>query len=310
MRLLLLLLWAAPLLCSGAVAYYLDNTGSLNIGNPSGSSTSAGSGFYSIHRYGYSFRTGGTGFTLVRLDCSVNAATGGPFVVDFLVEVWSVSGPTSFAASPLYSAHAMGTVAASGTKSYTSLVLPATMVLSANTYYAVTFSMQTPASRVFQFYTHGTPTVLAGSGITLLNQARSSDNGASWTTSGTPAGFRLGGDSVGATYTGTTTWTDQTGGLTTGNLDVTAFSHDYNIGTNFAAIGITCPHDGDLVQYGLNTFSFVMCTRNGGSITPTNYQYTLSLVRADVTNGIITPAGAAVQTSGINNGITQSGWVS
>ena len=63
----------------------IDNTASMTLTTPAGLADSAGSALCLTTKYGYVFLTGGTGYTLNSLDVSLNAAAGGPFVVDFLV---------------------------------------------------------------------------------------------------------------------------------------------------------------------------------------------------------------------------------
>ena len=84
---------------------FLDNTLGLTV-TPTGSNNSAGVAFYSTSLYGYSFVTGAAGFSLQRLDVSLNLVTSGPFVVDFVVSVWTPTDATTGFTMPIYSAHA------------------------------------------------------------------------------------------------------------------------------------------------------------------------------------------------------------
>ena len=293
LQVLLLLLALFP---PSAGVVLLDNTANLLSSSPTGTFNSAGSNLYSIHKHGFSFVTSSS-IALSRLDLCLNAASGGPYLIDFLVEVWIATSATAL--SPFYSVHAMGTVPAAGNKGYVSLVLPG-LDLYAGGYYAVTFSPQTPSGMAFNMFSFAAaPTSTAG--LTSIAMSRSSNSGASWVSGAGPfGGFRL-GDDGGAIYAGTNTWTDATSNLNTG-LRLTSINYlqTQTPGTTVMAVAITCPNDGLSVNFGITSVSLVICCNTGGSCTNSFYTVTIALVRATITSGVVQPTGTQIASTSLN----------
>lgn len=301
-----------------------------------GSKSTAGGGtiLNSGRRYGFTLTTT-RNYTLFRLDLALNANSGGPYgecrnadvlpdclftlalrasaVVDFLLEVWAATPPRAVASSPLFSAHAMGTVPANNVKGFASLVLPGTLTLAAGGTYAVTFSPQTPSNG---FIGWGFPLPTGGTGVTVLSDCYSSDAGATWAglaSASTYFGVRL-LDTAGATFTGLQTWTDQTSG---GNVMCTSSCSFWPLAQVSASsilhIGLTMPYVGTQTLFGLSSVSFSVCAW-GGAIAANTLFFTVSLYTAAVSNaGFVSPlsviatvAAAAVPAIASSAGVSAS----
>ena len=288
----------AALVATAAVSVYgttiLDGTGGLSttvtasrwVGNASAASAS---GLWSGTKYGVSLTTTSS-FTLLRLDVALNAASGSAVAVDFLVEVWAVTGALPVGPAPLFSAHALGTVSASGGKGYASLVLPAYFVLSAGGAFAVTLSPQTPSTAPLNMWGFGAPNATAG--VTVLGDALSTSGGASWTSPG--SGTTFGGlrlvDVAGASFTGTQVWTDQQTG-NTANFALVGTP----LGTRVAAVGFTVPNSGAGDSFGLATFGVGLC----GSFTTGTVFVSLALYAGVVSAaGLVSPTTPSLATAG------------
>ncbi len=277
----------------------LDNTGTL--GPTQGASStrfqggsatgSSAPGLWSNLKYGYTFTTT-TAVTLSRLDVALNAGAGGTTVVDFLVEVWTaVTSNTGFSASPILTAHAIGTVPAFNTWGYTSLVLPGFMRLTTGTF-ALTFSPQTNSVNKIEMFGFVVPSV--GAGVVLLND--SFYNGSTWTSpsiAGTKTfgGFRL-LDAGGVSFAATLPWTDQQSGNTASRSD---FTSNISVAGAVAVFGVSVPNDGSAVGFGLTEFSVCVGTKTNASFGANAVFLTLFLYAPTVaTTGRVRPTGSAV----------------
>lgn len=206
----------------------------------------------------------------------------------------------------LFSARTLGSVPPAATlQTYTSLTLPGTFVLAANTSYAVTVSPQTlsTSATLALIQVNSAPTSAAG----LTSIALQSWNGATWASGGTTHfGFRL-HDSASVAFAGTQTWFDmQTGNTacadvgTCSNMPAQANGVTFSSGLTNFAIGFTAPFDGEPVSFGLTSVAVALWGGSTGGfsgVTATARLFAGVVGSTPTTQGLVAPSGLAIATT-------------